>query len=59
MRGPLPIAFGLVIAVLGVAIVVQTLAAGHSVAAGRLILGVLFIAAGVLRIVLERTRSRR
>jgi hypothetical protein len=59
VRGPLPIAFGLVIAVLGVAIVVQTLATGHSVAAGRLILGVLFIAAGVLRIVLERTRDRR
>jgi hypothetical protein len=59
VRGPLPIAFGLVIAVLGVAIVIQTLAAGHSIAAGRLVLGVLFIAAGVARIVLERTRGRR
>jgi hypothetical protein len=59
VRGPLPIAFGLVIAALGVAIVIQTIAAGHSVAAGRLILGVLFIAAGVARIVLERTRSGR
>jgi hypothetical protein len=59
VRGPLPIAFGLVIAALGVAIVIQTLATGHSIAAGRLILGVLFVAAGVLRIVLERGRGRR
>jgi hypothetical protein len=42
-----------------VAIVIQTLAAGHSVAAGRLVLGVLFVAAGVARIVLERNRGRR
>ena len=59
MRGPLPIVFGLVIAALGVAIVIQTLVAGHGVTATRLVLGVLFVAAGVARIVLERTRSRR
>jgi hypothetical protein len=59
VRGPLPIIFGIVIAALGVAIVIQTLAAGHGLTAGRLILGVLFVAAGVARIVLERTRSGR
>jgi hypothetical protein len=49
---------GAAIAVLGVAIVVQTLAAGTGVLAGRLIIGVLFIAAGIGRIVLERGRDR-
>ena len=58
MKGPLPIVFGAVIALLGVAIVVQSLVSGHSLAAGRLVIGVLLVAAGVARIVLERTRSR-
>jgi predicted membrane channel-forming protein YqfA (hemolysin III family) len=43
------IVLSLAIGVLGVALIVQSLAAGHGAASARLLLGVLFIAAGVGR----------
>ena len=45
-----------ILVVLGVAIVVRTLAAGGGPLAYGLLMGLLFIAAGVARIVLERRR---
>jgi hypothetical protein len=48
----LPVALVLV----GVAIVVRTLAAGGGPLAFGLLMGVLFVAAGALRLVLERRR---
>ena len=45
-----------ILVVLGVAIVARTLAAGGGPLAYGLLMGLLFIAAGVARIVLERRR---
>jgi uncharacterized membrane protein HdeD (DUF308 family) len=56
MRGPVPMVMSVVLVALGLAIIVRTLAAGGGPLAFGLLIGVLFIAAGVLRIVLERRR---
>ena len=45
-----------VLVALGVAIIVRTVAAGGGPLAFGLLIGVLFVAAGVLRLVLERRR---
>jgi hypothetical protein len=47
---------GALLVALGVAIIVRTLAAGGGPLAFGLLMGVLFVAAGVLRLVLERRR---
>jgi hypothetical protein len=44
---------------IGVALIAQTLGAGASVISARLLLGVLFFAAGVGRLYLERKRARQ
>ena len=56
MRGGVPAVMSVVLVALGVAIIVRTLAAGGGPLAFGLLMGVLFIAAGVLRFVLERRR---
>jgi hypothetical protein len=56
MRGPVPQVLGLIMVVLGVAIVVRTIAAGGGALAIGVILGVLFVAAGTARVYLERRR---
>ena len=56
MRGAPAQAFAAVLMLLGVAIVVRTLAAGGGPLAFGLLMGVLFIAAGALRLALERRR---
>jgi hypothetical protein len=56
MRGPVPQLLSAVLVVLGVAIIVRTLAAGGGPLAFGLLMGLLFIAAGALRLVLERRR---
>ena len=56
MRGTVPMVVAAILVVLGVAIVVRTLAAGGGPLAYGLLMGLLFIAAGVARIVLERRR---
>jgi hypothetical protein len=45
-----------VLVLLGVAIIVRTLAAGGGPLAFGLLMGILFVAAGALRLVLERRR---
>jgi hypothetical protein len=44
---------------IGAALIAQTLGAGASVVSARLLLGVLFVAAGVGRLYLERKRARQ
>ena len=56
MRGPLPMVMSGILIALGVAIIVRTLAAGGGALAFGLLMGVLFVAAGVLRLLLERRR---
>lgn len=56
MRGAVPILVSGVLVVLGIAIIARTLAAGGGPLAYGLLMGVLFIAAGVGRIVMERRR---
>jgi hypothetical protein len=56
VRGPLPIVMSGVLVALGIAIIVRTLAAGGGPLAFGLLMGVLFVAAGVLRFLLERRR---
>jgi hypothetical protein len=56
VRGPVPIVFSAVLVLLGLAIIARTLAAGGGPLAYGLLMGVLFIAAGVARIVVERRR---
>ena len=56
MRGPLPIAISAVLVLLGLAIIARTLAAGGGPLAYGLLMGLLFVAAGVGRILLERRR---
>jgi hypothetical protein len=48
----------LMMAVIGVALVAQVVGAGGSVISARLVLGVLFIAAGVGRLYVEARRHR-
>ena len=54
MRGPVPIILSGVLVLLGIAIIVRTLAAGGGPLAFGLLIGLLFIAAGVGRIFVER-----
>jgi hypothetical protein len=56
MRGGVPIVMSVVLVGLGVAIISRTLAAGGGPLAYGLLIGALFIVAGVLRFVLERRR---
>lgn len=56
MRGPVPIAISAVLVLLGLAIIVRTVAGGGGPLAYGLLMGLLFVAAGVGRIVLERRR---
>jgi hypothetical protein len=43
---------------IGLALIGQTLGSGRSVLSARLLLGVVFLAAGIARLYLERKRSR-
>ncbi len=52
------VALSLLMAVIGVALAVQALSGHGGVISGRLLLGVLFMAAGVGRLYLESRRSR-
>ena len=52
----MPIFMSGVLVALGIAIIVRTLAAGGGALAFGLLMGVLFIVAGVLRLLLERRR---
>ena len=56
MRGGLPAVMSVVLIALGVAIIARTLAAGGGPLAFGILMGVLFVVAGVLRLVLERRR---
>ncbi len=56
MRGPAAMLMPAVLVLLGIAIIARTLAAGGGPLAFGLLMGVLFVAAGVLRVVLERRR---
>jgi len=51
--------FSLMMAAIGVALIVEAVAGGGSVISPRLLLGVLFIAAGAGRLYLEIGRGRR
>jgi hypothetical protein len=52
------VALSLLMAAIGVALVGQALSAHGSVVSGRLLLGVLFLAAGLGRLYLEHRRGR-
>jgi uncharacterized membrane protein HdeD (DUF308 family) len=56
MRGAVPMVLSGVLVALGVAIIIRTLAAGGGALAFGLLMGILFIVAGVLRLLLERRR---
>lgn len=56
MRGPSALLMPALLVVLGVAIIARTVAAGGGPLAFGLLMGVLFVVAGVLRVVLERRR---
>jgi len=51
--------FSVLMVAIGLALIGQTLGSGASVLSARLLLGVLFLAAGVARLYLERKRSRQ
>ena len=51
--------FSVLMIAIGLALIGQTLGSGTSVLSARLLLGVLFLAAGVARLYLERKRSRQ
>jgi len=53
------VVFSVMMLAIGVALVVQSIATGASPLSGRLLLGVLFAAAGAGRLYLELIRSRR
>jgi hypothetical protein len=53
------ILFSVLMIAIGLALIGQTLGSGASVLSARLLLGVLFLAAGVARLYLERKRSRQ
>jgi uncharacterized membrane protein HdeD (DUF308 family) len=50
--------FSVLMIAIGLALIGQTLGSGTSVLSARLLLGVLFLAAGIARLYLERKRSR-
>ncbi len=52
------ILFSVLMIAIGLALIGQTLGSGTSVLSARLLLGVLFLAAGIARLYLERKRSR-
>jgi hypothetical protein len=56
MRSATGLILPVVMLLLGVAIIVRTLAAGGGPLAFGLLMGILFVAAGALRLVLERRR---
>jgi hypothetical protein len=56
MTGLAPKVLSVLLVALGIAIIVRTIAAGGGPLAFGLLMGVLFIAAGALRIALERRR---
>ena len=56
MTGPAPRILSAILVLLGVAIVVRTLTAGGGPLAFGLLMGLLFIVAGALRLMLERRR---
>ena len=56
MRGPVPIVMSVVLVLLGLAIIVRTLAAGGGPLAYGMLMGLIFVAAGIGRFVLERRR---
>jgi hypothetical protein len=56
MSGVAPRILSVILMVLGVAIIARTLAAGGGPLAFGLLIGLLFIAAGALRLALERRR---
>ncbi len=51
--------FSVLMIAIGLALIGQTLGSGTSVLSARLLLGVLFLAAGIARLYLERKRSRQ
>jgi hypothetical protein len=51
--------FSVLMVAIGGALIGQTLGSGTSVLSARLLLGVLFLAAGIARLYLERKRSRQ
>jgi len=51
--------FSVLMVAIGIALIGQTLGSGTSVLSARLLLGVLFLAAGIARLYLERKRSRQ
>jgi hypothetical protein len=53
------VVFSVLMVAIGLALIGQVLAAGASVLSARLLLGVLFLAAGVGRLYLERKRGRQ
>jgi hypothetical protein len=53
------ILFSVLMIAIGLALIGQTLGSGTSVLSARLLLGVLFLAAGIARLYLERKRSRQ
>jgi uncharacterized membrane protein HdeD (DUF308 family) len=53
------ILFSVLMIAIGLALLGQTLGSGTSVLSARLLLGVLFLAAGIARLYLERKRSRQ
>ena len=53
------VVFSVLMVAIGVALIGQTLGSGLSLLSARLLLGVLFLAAGIARLYLERKRSRQ
>jgi uncharacterized membrane protein HdeD (DUF308 family) len=53
------ILFSVLMIAIGLALIGQTFGSGTSVLSARLLLGVLFLAAGIARLYLERKRSRQ
>jgi phosphatidylglycerophosphate synthase len=51
--------FSVLMVAIGLALIGQTLGSDTSVLSARLLLGVLFLAAGIARLYLERKRSRQ
>jgi hypothetical protein len=51
--------FSVLMVAIGLALIGQTLGSGTSVLSARLLLGVLFLAAGIARLYVERKRSRQ
>lgn len=56
MKGTVPVVFSVVLVLLGLAIIARTLVAGGGPLAYGLLMGALFVAAGVARLLVERRR---